>query len=399
VPSSSRTLVGRLVAAGVLVALVAGCTSEVSAEEDPEQVLREALVVMSDYRGIDLRFEWDGDLDLSDVAAMDLDAAVAPLLFGSAFGVRSSATGAAHARIAVSDEPTARDAAQRAFDGLAAIGLSRLGETLGDGDWVRISARPDPQDADDDRVAVGLAEAVERLLDGASTVTHLGVDAGTDRLRVTATENAAQRFVEEAIEVITFTAPGGESNELSGQPGREAGSEAAVDIWVADDRVAALTLDMRAAFGGGDGPPLLLRMDLDELDEPVELPDDAVAFSLRGLLRDLASAAASDAAEPDPRLDMDESAPSDDPAESDEPGESEASRRPAGQDDAREPDPNPLREGGVLDEAFGDENPFEGDEEFDCVTEEDLVLLVEALGPDAVEEVEELLEQGLLVRC
>jgi hypothetical protein len=392
---SPRTPLFQLVAAGVMVALLAACTSEVVAEEDPAQALREAVEVLSEYQGIDLRFALDADPDPSDLPATDLGGPLGPMLLGSTLEVRSSATQAAHARIAVGDDPAAMDVAERTFDGLAAIGLDHLGETLAGGDWIRVSARPGPQEGDEDRIAAGLADAMERLLERANAVTHEGVDAGVDRLRLLATDQDVQTFVDEAVEVVSFTAPGGGSDDPTDRTDRPTGNEVTVAIEVSDGHLTSVALDASNVVDAGDVPPLMLRMDVEELDEPVGFPPDAMAFSLRGLMRDLAVAVEAGTSPQDPPTASQPTAP-DEPVGSDEPGEPD---EPAEPDAPREPAEEPFREGGVLDEAFGEENPFEGDEEFDCVTEEDLVLLGEALGPDAVEEVEELLEQGLLVRC
>jgi hypothetical protein len=53
----------------------------------------------------------------------------------------------------------------------------------------------------------------------------------------------------------------------------------------------------------------------------------------------------------------------------------------------------------VLEDAFDDENPFGEDVPFECVTDEDLAVLGEMVGPEAVGEVEELIELGYLERC
>jgi len=60
--------------------------------------------------------------------------------------------------------------------------------------------------------------------------------------------------------------------------------------------------------------------------------------------------------------------------------------------------PPTFRDGGVLEEAFGPDNPFP-DTDLDCVTDEDLEVVEQVLGPDAVEEFEELVAQGYLERC
>lgn len=64
----------------------------------------------------------------------------------------------------------------------------------------------------------------------------------------------------------------------------------------------------------------------------------------------------------------------------------------------RPTDPPTFRPGGVLEEAFGPDNPFP-DTDLDCVTDEDLEVVEQMLGPDAVEEFEDLIAQGYLERC
>ncbi|MFA9432219.1 hypothetical protein [Egicoccus sp. AB-alg2] len=91
------------------------------------------------------------------------------------------------------------------------------------------------------------------------------------------------------------------------------------------------------------------------------------------------------------------------------PGRSDAARAEGstGPDDApsearrsrpRPTEPPTFREGGVLEEAFDEDNPFP-DFEMDCLTEEDFEVVGQVLGPDAVEEFEDLVEQGYLERC
>ncbi|GGI03588.1 hypothetical protein [Egicoccus halophilus] len=65
----------------------------------------------------------------------------------------------------------------------------------------------------------------------------------------------------------------------------------------------------------------------------------------------------------------------------------------------RPTEPPAFREGGVLEEAFGADNPFPADVELDCVTQQDLDVVAQVLGEEAVAEFEDLIAQGYLERC
>jgi hypothetical protein len=381
-----------LVLAGCL--LVAGCTSEPSVEDAPERVVLDAFESLASARAIGLTVTLDGQLTVTDAAETQLGADALLLAGGSTLEVRSSVGEAAHVRVLTTGE--ARDALEGATARLRAGGLGPLAGRLLDEEWVRISV-PSADDAEGDRLARGIGEAGGRLLDDAEEVTHAGKDELGDRIEVTAEREQVDRFVDELTSVITSTGEGADeaiAETADSSPDESGGTEgdgsqpAKVDVWVDEGQLRALRFDLRGYVANLDGEPLLVWVAVDPEPETQVLTAEAPPFALRALVSETLDAA--DVAVPAVEDERDRAGG--DAGDTAAEVEEEQPRDPEGE-------PAPLREGGVLEEVFGDDNPFREDAEFDCVTDEDLEVLGQTLGPEAVEEFEELIELGYLERC
>lgn len=377
--------------------LLAACTSDPSVEDAPEHVAREAFEDLAGAAAVGLTVTLKGQLTVTDVAETQLGADALLLVGGSTLEVRSSVGEAAHARVLTTGD--ARDALASTTEQLRTVGLGPLAERLLDEAWVRISV-PSPADAEGDRLARGISEAGGRLLDDAAAVTHAGRDELGDRIEVTAGREQVRRFVDEVTSVITSTGEGadeaiaetadGATDVGDGSAGDGAGP-ATVAVWVAEGELRALVFDLRGYVAASEGEPLLVSVSVDPQPAADVLPSDAPTFALRALVSETLDAAdAADVADGA----ADEPASADRLAEEGDEGEADAEqpRDPQGEQ-------APLREGGVLEEVFGDDNPFREDAEFDCVSDGDLEVLGQTFGPEAVDEFEELIEQGYLERC
>jgi hypothetical protein len=378
-----------------VLALLAGCTSEPSVEAAPERVARDAFEDLAEATSIGLTVTLDGHLAVTDAAERQLGPDALLLLAGSTLEVRSAVGEAAHARVLTTGD--ARDAMEGATEQLQAVGLVPLAERLLDEQWVRISV-PSPDDAEADRLARGIGEAGGRLLDDAAEITHAGMDELGDRIEVTADREQFGRFVDELTSVIASTGEGADEaiaetadrspDERNATEGDGTGP-ATVDVWVDEGQLRALRFDLRRYVAELDGEPLLVWVAVDPEADAQALSADAPPFALRALVAETLDAA--DVAAPAVEDERDGAGR--------DAGEGAAAEVEEQQPRDPEGEPAPLREGGVLEEVFGDDNPFREGAEFDCVTDEDLEVLGQALGPEAVEEFEELIELGYLERC
>jgi hypothetical protein len=431
------------------LALAAACSSPTAPADDPAAALRSGFESLAALDAVAVTATIDGTPDPADLPGWT-DTPLASLLTDAALEIRSSTTEAAHARLLVPEPAAVPEAAAVLEAGMAARGLGDLGARLLDGAWVRVAVLParggDAEPAD--RIARGLAAAGTDLVDAADEVRHLGTDGEHDRLQVVAAHAEVRRFLDAvvaAVGAIDDSVP--REAERAEEAEKNAGTGATpveVDAWLAAGRLVALEVDLRDVHGGA-GAPVRARLEVAELDGGLEVDTDAPAFALRGLLDEVGASPqaallaqagttgpsddgaggsapgagdgtdgtagddgprdtdGADATDPDTRTDPEP------PPRSGETGDAGDGASPAGSDDddpgdgrdgsAGPTEPPPLREGGVLEEAFEDENPFEDDPVFDCIADEELAALGETLGPDAVAEVEELIELGYLERC
>lgn len=154
------------------------------------------------------------------------------------------------------------------------------------------------------------------------------------------------------------------------------------------------------------------RSDADEPEPLAPTEDGAAAPEREPVTPDAPGGEAEPAERPDPP------APADDPSSSD--GEAaEGGGAPSGEapngDGAgatapaeERPDevpggpvrePEPFEEDTALGQSFGEEDPFAEGQDYDCITEDDLVNVEENLGADARVEVEGLIDAGELEAC
>lgn len=394
-----------------LFVLLGGCSSDAVVEDDPERAAREAFDELGGSKAVGLTVTLDAQLANVDLPGAELGPEARLLLGGSSLEVRSAVGEPAHVRVVSSGE--ARDALESAAEQLRVTGLEPIAESLLAEQWVRVSV-PSPEDAEGDRLALGISEAGARLLDEADVVAYAGAGRFGDRIRVSAGRDQVRRFVADVAGVVASSERPADGTRAEAADGGssvddgagDVGELATVDVWVAGGELRALVFDLREFGDVAEGEPLLLRVEVQPTADDAGLPSDAPPFALRALVSE--TLAAADRASPSGNGVAMVESESDPPAEAEvdegsraqldseaSPGEPE----PGGQPREPEGDPAPLREGGVLEETFGDDNPFREDAEFDCVTAEDLEILGETLGPEAVEEFEELIELGYLERC
>jgi hypothetical protein len=343
-----------------LTTVLTACTGDT---DDPRSVVRAAAADLRDREGTELRIRATDGLD-------DLDAAVDPdlvrLTDGADLVLRSSRERAVHARLEVDERSQAVAALDAVAARLSTVGLERIAALLTAGDWLRVTNPP--EDGAPDPLGDALGASLERLAEDADDATEVGDQDPQRIVRLTADRELVDdlaRAVVRAADTEGASTPG---------DGGDAGPTT-VEVHLEGDRIDEVRLPVEV--GGTD---VEVAIAVSEPADPHDLPTDAQPFGLRALVRDLAVTTPSDDA-PD-GVDPTTTPGDDDSASADGP--------------VREP--TPLREGGVLEEAFGGEDPFT-DLEFDCITEPELDQLEETLGPEARIEVEELITSGYLERC
>ncbi len=393
-------------ATALLAVLVLGCTGTTAPEDDPAEALTTAFATLATYEGVGLTVT----THVSDRA--DADEFLTSLT-AARFELRSDTTRAAHLRVPRPDDAGPRDLVDDTAEQLRTVGLAPVADALEGGGWIRIAtdALEDPGE-DSDRLARALGAAGTSLLDDA-TVTSLGDEERGHHVRVTSDADAARRFVDDVAAAIADTGRGSSTRSRPSDDTSE--GQVSLDAWLTDGELTGVRIDLPAVLGP-TAVPLVVEATVSPSDGAAPVPDDAPpaavgslvdAFSLatgheRSTSPDDGGPTAPDASSPD------DAQPDDtrtDGTTTD--GPTTTGDGPAGDDgpatgtapDTRPTEPPQLREGGVLEEVFGDGEAFVEGEGFDCLTDEDLALLEEQFGPAAREEIDELVTAGYLQRC
>jgi hypothetical protein len=385
------------------VMVLAACTAPASVEDHPRETTRAALESLASAPAVDLGLSLTRPLPTDEYPEAGLSSSALTLLNGSTLEVRSAASEAAHARIVA--RGATRDALKEAAERLSTEGLGELTPPLLDEGWIRISVPPSV-DMKVDRIARAIGTSGLEFLDEADEVTYVGREELGDRVRLVANDRALRRFVDDVASALTSTGEGADAAlaEMRVLPQDEGTSAAdtsfpvgglllnasdasAIEVWIADEQLRALTVELRwpAETVRKRTVTLLLELNLAPDSDPV--PPTAPPFALAALVSELLRAASAETFSAGDEVRT--------------PGSAGQRTEEEGAEHPRDPEgePAPLREGGVLEGVFGEDHPFRRDADFDCVSEEDLAVLGQALGPDAVEEFEELISQGYLERC
>lgn len=367
---------------------------------DPAGALADAFEAIAEVEDIALVAEVTADPRTTDVTVPP----VVSLLAGSEVEVRSSRGGATHLRFTFADDQDAQAAAERGRLQLATVGLSPAGDALVRGGWLRVGVDLDGEGTTGAPVARELGEGGVRLLDGAE-VTSVGDEARGHRVRVLVDAPAAERFVADVV--VALAAGERPTDRAAGTPETRtpdaATAQVPIEAWIDAGVLTALQLDL-AALVGGDAGTGTVDLTIGDHDARDDATDEAPPVPLDALFDALAVGAAQ------PGDTSTGDGPGTDPTNPSEstPGGGEATEAgpdedgdtsPAAPRTPRPTTPPELREGGVLEEAFGDGDVFVEGDGFDCLTDDDLAVFEAQLGPEAREELEELVAAGYVERC
>jgi hypothetical protein len=429
-------IVAMLVAALVLSAC-SGIGGGADVEDDPQAALVEAFDDLGSWTGIvvDLRLEADATARAALLEDEELSAEAADTLFASSLRVTASGeddeagftfavivedTELAELRLVEDDRLFVRididtitsladDAEVEDFDAdeliLAArmFGAGDAAEALVNGGWVELIGIDDlaelagesPEEADEadadeaeqvDALVERFAADMTALIEQDAEVTYVASEDAGDRVRVTApTDELADvldRFLDDLTE-LTGDVVDDEPQQLAD----DLGETVTLDVWIDDGSITQIGFDPATVEDAEpiDGEVLILAA-LAEFDGAIEAPSDATTFDVLqivgaffGGLGPGADPFGGGAFEDDG---FGEDDPFDDGVEGDEPGDGTLG------DDAPEPG---------TDDAFGDDTS--GDPELACISEEEIAEIESVLGPEALAEIEELIEAGLIERC
>jgi hypothetical protein len=288
----------------LVVALSAACSSPAATQDDPAAALRSGFQTVGGYDAVALTVAFDDEPGPTALPGWS-DSPLAPLLSEAALEVRSSASEAAHARLVVPEAEASAEAVEVIEVGLSARGLGDLGQRLLAGDWIRIAVPPaaadEAEDAPTDRIARTLATAGTDLVDAADEVRHVGTERVAEHVRVITDGSGVHRFLDDVMAVVTSSGQGegrdAPADAATAADTGAAGEPTEVDAWLQDGRVVAIEFDLRdTRVGPRSETPLVVRLEITELSDGIEVADDAPAFALRGLADELVASPA--AAEP-----------------------------------------------------------------------------------------------------
>jgi hypothetical protein len=454
-PGRTRRGWGALLATAALVLAGCGGAAEQDAQEDPEAALQEAVEALEDYEGLEMTLALSADetaraglLADGEMEEQELD-----LLLSSALTVRATSDedageGSAEVAISLGDRTPielrviderffVRADLPELFDALddpeLAGDLGELTEllppdivtALEDGGWLEIVGIDDldelfgpgatgddePQELDEEqaeRIAERISERFSTFVEQDVEASFAGEEDAGDRLLVTTEGAAAAALLQDVVSIVASEAGDlaagiTELDEELSQLETQADEQVELDVWLEDGRISQVAFDLTEATDEPLDGEMLLLIGMQEFTGSIDVPDDVTELDLFRVLTGFFLGGMGDLGAMDDDAWMDEEWDDeawDDEAWDDEAWEDEASDDvPDGEasDDGGTPGEAPEADG-VVDEAF-DEDPFEDGQGFDCVTEEELTELREALDPEQVAEIEQLFEDGFLERC
>ncbi len=424
-----RTNRRRLLATGLAFAvavLATGCDSTTDAiqdavssgpsvEDEPQEALQQAVASLADWRGIEatFRFEPDEAFRAESLVDGDLSEREAELLFGSsavmrATGLDDPERGAFETSIIVDGTPVfvlrvndeerifvrfdaetlatlSADTDLGDIDDLVVaarmFGLGDVAQAAIDGRWVEligiedVMELADAEEADEpevDEQQLGaldtrLAASIERFVDDDAAVSHVGSDDVGARVRLTTDGASLEAFLEE------LTSEFDRAGLVDGLAGDELDQLdiddeliVSIDAWIDGGELRQIALDV-AGLDDELAGELWIVVAMDEFTGSIAEPDDAELLDLLGLAGAFFAGTGGDL---------------------------------FGGDGFEEFDDD-------LFEAFDGDEPFaeldddltDSDGAPGCVAQEELELIEEFEGADALDELEELLDAGILERC
>lgn len=408
VSSSLRTLV----AVAALALLASACGPDDTVADDPGGALRTAVEALADYEGFELVLSLEADDTAMSalVADGELTQDEAELVFGSSITVRTSGEGEdgavelvatvegndvvelrvlprtdiyARADLAtileLADDP---DAAATLADFVAQaemFGFGDLAAAVQAGDWIRLTGveqmlamfdAMDPDGADEldeeeaERLAEEIAAAAQRFIGDDVEVTYVGSEDAGERVRATVDGAALQRFASEVLAIIASADALGElaDDQLLRDLERDVPDDVTLtfDAWIADGELTQVAFDLAAVAGEDIDGELRIVVGIARFTADIEAPADATEIDLFGLVGGFMGGGFG--------------FPGDDPFP----------------DDGLEDD--------VLEDDAPTDDPF-GDADIDCITPEELEEVEEIMGEDAREELEQLIDLGILELC
>lgn len=398
-----------------LGALTTGCDTATDAiEEDPAGALQEAIDALEDWDGLraEFRLEADEAVRAELAAEEDLSDEEIELLLGSSVSVRAGgdddAETAGFETTLVVDETSVFDLrildeqyfVRLDFDALSdlsedadlgdvedllvtarVLGLGDVAQAIADGRWIELigvddlmeltDAEPSEEPEVDEQEAQALTERLsttfQTFVSEDADVTYIGSEDVGEHVRVV-TDGASldELFTELTSELGRTGVLRDVADDDLDQLDVDDDTTVSIDAWIDEGEIRQLGLDLGTLDDADELPDdMLVLMAVEEFAGSIEAPEDPEPFDLLRLVGAFFGG----------------------------PGGDPFGDEPFGQDD-------PFDEGPAGDDAADEDIPFD-DEDLDteCIPAEDLAELEEAAGPEAAEEIEGLIDAGILELC
>jgi hypothetical protein len=434
-PRSSR--LGTLTVALLLV-LVTACSGNEAeeVEQDPQAALRDAVEAVGEWQGIALEVRLDADeaaqqalLTEGDMTQEDLDVLLAGRVAATIAALDDPETTSFEARVVLDDgdvlelrvtedqryfvrldlqavaeasdeEVVTQEDVDELIGAAETMGVGAAGEALANARWIELTgieqlmnlAGASPQDDTeelDQATAERIAERTSAFIDEDVTVTSVGSDDIGERVRATTDGASLRRYLDDVgaelddSGLVEDAVGEGLTTDLS--------DDAAVtlDAWVADGELRQVAIDLTSLDEEMelDGEAWLV-VTMEEFTGSVAAPDEATTLDVFSLVGGFLGGGMEDGFGDDDGFE-------DDGFEDD------------GVDDVTEEefdDDGSTDDGvdGVTEEEFTDDGVTDdgvGDEDADCITQEELDEIEQFLGEEGLAEIQNLIDAGILEVC
>jgi hypothetical protein len=427
-------------AVALLLVVVTACGGNEADEvaEDPQGSLREAVEAVGEWEGINLELRLDVDeagrealLSEEDMTQEELDLLLDGRVVATIANLDDPETSSFATRIvldgndllelrvtederffvrvdlqAVSEAADDEVLAPEDIDELVGmadmLGVGEAGEALAGSEWIELTgieqlmalagAQPEDTEAPDEAAAERIAERTSTFVEQDVTVETVGSDDIGERVRATTNGAALRRFLDDvSAEVDT----GGLLEESGGQDLADDLTDlpddavVSLDAWIDGGELRQLAIDLASLDEEVDvDGELWLIIAMEEYSGSVDAPDEATTldvFSLvGGFLGGGFEEGFGDDGFDDDGFDDDGF---DDDGFDDDGFEDDLVTEEDGVDESTDDD------GAGEDDGFGDEGATE------CITQEELDEIEQFLGEEGLEEIQNLIDAGILEVC
>ncbi len=427
----------------LLLVLVAACGGNEADQvaEDPEGSLREAVEAIGEWQGIALELRLEADeagqralLTDGDMTQEDLDLLLDGRVFATIANLDDPETGSFEARVgldggdvlevrvtedqryfvrvdlqslreASDEELLAQDDIDELVEAADMMGVGEAGRALAESRWIELTgieqllalAGTSPQEETeeaDQAAAERIAERTSTFIEQDVTVTSMDSDELGERVRATTDGASLRRYLDDvAAEVddggLVEEAGGGDlTSDLDDD------AVVSLDAWIAEGELRQLAIDLTTLDEEMelDGE-LWLIVAMEEFTGSVAEPDEATTLDVFSLVGAFFGGGFED--------DGFDDGFEDDGFE-DDGFEDDGFEDDGLEDDGLEDEGDGFEDDGFEDEedGFGEDDDGFGDEgDTDCITQEELDEIEEFLGEEGLEELQNLIDAGILEVC